>query len=467
VLTKELKIMPYKENLRRAKVLKVELDKLRPLSPEMEKRIMQKFRLDWNYHSSHIEGNALTYGETKALILFGHTAQAKPFKDHLEMSGHDEAIKYIEEVIKQERPLTENFIRELHELILKEPYEVNAITPDGKHTKKLVQVGKYKTTPNHIQTKTGEIFYFTSPEETPAKMQDLMIWYNDNQNKPETDPVLFATEFHYLFIRIHPFDDGNGRIARLLMNFILMQKGYPPAIIKTEDKNNYYNALQQADTGQIEYFFNYICLQVIHSLDLMIKGAKGEEIEELDDFDKKLALLKSEIESADSLEYGEERNSNNIKDLTNKLLKPLFNSLYDKLSKLEPLFTKSLIIISLDNSNNKILKNNDLSFLDDWQTQMLNGKELSFIINYKELIKARPGRMTIAAGIDFFFEKYYYELRNDLTDTFYRNGYKTLLNEDEIKILSSKIGSKVLIEIEQKWNVLKARQKKAKDTRSI
>jgi hypothetical protein len=98
---------------------------------------------------------------------------------------------------------------------------------------------------------------------------------------------------------------------------------------------------------------------------------------------------------------------------------------------------------------------------------MLNGKELSFIINYKELIKARPGRMTIAAGIDFFFEKYYYELRNDLTDTFYRNGYKTLLNEDEIKILSSKIGSKVLIEIEQKWNVLKARQKKAKDTRSI
>ena len=104
--------MPYKENLARAAALKAELDSLRPLTAEMEQRIMQKFRLDWNYHSSHIEGNQLTYGETKALILFGHTAQAKPLKDHLEMTGHDEAIKQIEEVINQERPLTESFIRE-------------------------------------------------------------------------------------------------------------------------------------------------------------------------------------------------------------------------------------------------------------------------------------------------------------------------------------------------------------------
>jgi Fic family protein len=299
VLIKKLKIMPYKENLKRAKVLKEELDKLRPLSSEMEKRIMQKFRLDWNYHSSHIEGNSLTYGETKALLLFHQTAQAKPLKDHLEMSGHDEAIKNIEDVVKQKRPLTESFIRELHEIILKQPYEVDAITPDGNPTKKLVQIGKYKTTSNHVKTTTGEIFYFASPEETPSKMGELLTWYNENLNKTETDPVLFATEFHYRFIRIHPFDDGNGRIARLLMNFILMQKGYPPAIIKTEDKQNYFNALQQADVGQIEYFFNYICEQVNHSLELMIKGAKGENIEDPDDLDKKLALLRQKIEAED------------------------------------------------------------------------------------------------------------------------------------------------------------------------
>ncbi len=309
--------MPYKENLELATKLKKELDGLRPLSPEAEIRIMQKFRLDWNYHSSHIEGNQLTYGETKALILFGHTAQAKPLKDHLEMSGHDEAIKNIEDVIKQKRPLNENFIRELHILILKEPYEVDVITPDGKPTRRTVQVGKYKSVPNHVKTKTGEIFYFSTPEETPAKMTDLMQWYANNKDNSEIHPVLFATEFHYRFIRIHPFDDGNGRIARLIMNFILMQYGYPPAIIKTEDKLNYFAALEQADADKLEYFFNYVCQQVNRSLELMIKGAKGESIEEDDDLDKKLTLLKQEVEAEDK--------ENETTRLTTNVLKKAYN----------------------------------------------------------------------------------------------------------------------------------------------
>lgn len=109
------------EILNRFEKLKAELDSLRPINKEAEQRIMQKFRLDWNYHSNSLEGNSLTYGETKALILFGITAQGNPLKDHFEITGHDEAIKCIEEVVKEERPLTENFIRELNLLILKEP----------------------------------------------------------------------------------------------------------------------------------------------------------------------------------------------------------------------------------------------------------------------------------------------------------------------------------------------------------
>ena len=289
--------MTYKDNLVKVKKLKNELDDFRPLTPEIEKRIMQKFRLDWNYNSSHIEGNTLTYGETKALLLFGHTAQAKPLKDHLEMSGHDEAIKNIEDVVRQARPLTESFIRELHTLILKEPYEVDAITADGKPTKKRISIGTYKTTPNHVKTVTGEIFYFASPEETPAKMQELMDWLRERNQAKDLDPVLLATEYHYRFIRIHPFDDGNGRIARLLMNFILMQNAYPPVIIKSEDKENYYSALQQADSDDIEYFFSYISERVISSLELMIRASKGEEIEEEEDLDKKIALLKQKVKA--------------------------------------------------------------------------------------------------------------------------------------------------------------------------
>lgn len=120
------------EPISKALSLKTELDALRPLDPEQEGRIMQKFRLDWNYHSNRLEGNSLTFGETKALILFGITAQGKPLKDHLEIEGHNEAIEWVLDIVGEEYPLTETFIRELHTLLLKESYSVKAITAEGK-----------------------------------------------------------------------------------------------------------------------------------------------------------------------------------------------------------------------------------------------------------------------------------------------------------------------------------------------
>jgi hypothetical protein len=122
-----------------------------------------------------------------------------------------------------------------------------------------------------------------------------MEWFREKQANSETEPVLLAAEFHYRFIRIHPFDDGNGRTARLLMNFILMQYYYPPVIIKTEDKENYFNVLRLADVGNVEPFVNYIAENLSHSLTIMIKGAKGESIEEPDDLDKEIALLEQKL----------------------------------------------------------------------------------------------------------------------------------------------------------------------------
>ncbi|TYR36331.1 Fic family protein [Sphingobacterium phlebotomi] len=281
-----------------ALALKEELDALRPLTKEQEDIIMQKFRLDWNYNSNNLEGNSLTYGETKALLLHGITAQGKPLKDHFEITGHDEAIKWIEDLVKGDYPLTENFIRELHTLLLKSPYEVKAITPDGQPTTRRIEVGQYKTAPNHVKTKTGEIFRFATPEETPAKMHDLLTWYHTKSSDLETNPIILASEFHYRFIRIHPFDDGNGRTARILMNFILMKYGYPPVIIRTEDKENYFFALQQADAGIIEPFITYISQNLIRSLQIMISGAKGESINEPDDIDKEIALLEHRLKSS-------------------------------------------------------------------------------------------------------------------------------------------------------------------------
>jgi Fic family protein len=330
-------------------LLKNELDTLRPVGREQEAIIMQKFRLDWNYHSNHLEGNSLTYGETKALILFGLTAQGKPLKDHFEITGHDEAVKWIEDIVKQERPLTESFIRELHTLLLQKSYEVDAITPDGKPTKRRIEIGQYKTAPNHVLTKTGEIFRFSTPEETPAKMHDLMDWLREKQANSDIEPVLLAAEFHYRFIRIHPFDDGNGRTARLLMNFILMQYGYPPVIIKTEDKENYFNVLRLADAGNIEPFVNYIADNLSRSLEIMIKGAKGESIEDPDDLDKEIALLEQKLKGMGQ-KIEKEKSNDTVQEIYNFSFLGLCEKFILNAEKFNKLYLKKTAIISYNES---------------------------------------------------------------------------------------------------------------------
>ncbi|MEA5459736.1 Fic family protein [Arcicella sp. LKC2W] len=330
------------------KALKQELDTFRPLSKEQEGMIMQKFRLDWNYHSNHLEGNTLTYGETKALILFGLTAQGKPLKDHFEITGHDEAVKWIEDIVKQERPLTESFIRELHTLLLKESYEKKSISAEGIITTRRISVGQYKTVPNHVLTQTGEIFYFATPEETPAKMGDLMAWYQEEQAKSDIQPILLATEFHYRFIRIHPFDDGNGRTARLIMNFILMRFGYPPVIIRTDDKENYFNVLRLADAGNLQPFVEYIAQNLIHSLTIMIKGAKGESIEEPDDLDKEIALLEQKLKGmGDTVKI--DKNKITVKEVYINSFIKLSETFIKQSQKFEKFYLKNRLEVFEDN----------------------------------------------------------------------------------------------------------------------
>lgn len=338
------------EILERAEELKTELDNLRPLDAEAEARIMQKFRLDWNYHSNNLEGNSLTYGETKALILFGITAQGKPLKDHFEITGHNEAINWILEIVKGETVLTEAFIRQLHTLLLKESSYKEAQTANGKPPRRKIEVGKYKTLPNHVVTVTGETFYFATPEETPAKMHDLIEWFRNEKKKPDVSPIILAALFHYRFIRIHPFDDGNGRVARILMNFILMEFGYPPVIIKTEDKENYYAVLRLADAGELEPFVEYITENLTRSLEIMIRGAKGENIEEPDDLDKELALLEQRI-SKSFVKTSVKKSEKYLLDIFDNSVIPLAQRLETVFSKFDRFYNNKRFECWIDNGD--------------------------------------------------------------------------------------------------------------------
>ncbi len=127
-------------------------------------------------------------------------------------------------------------------------------------------------------------------------MHDLINWYRIKMEKENVNAVLLASEFHYKFVRIHPFDDGNGRLARILMNFILMQFGYPPVIVKTQDKQNYFAALRQADADLIENFVDYIAGNLVSSLKLIIKAVKGEDVEDENEISNKFEAIKRKIE---------------------------------------------------------------------------------------------------------------------------------------------------------------------------
>lgn len=133
-----------------------------------------------------------------------------------------------------------------------------AQTPDGGQTRKWIEPGRYKTQPNPVLTTIGEIFHFASPEETPARMADLIQWLRVEMETPSLVLSRLLARLHHEFVHIHPFDDGNGRVVRLLLNYVLLRAGLLPVVVKSRDRRRYLELIAVADTGDLsplaEYF---------------------------------------------------------------------------------------------------------------------------------------------------------------------------------------------------------------------
>lgn len=221
---------------------------LQPLSDKDRERLSRRFTVDFNYNSNHIEGNTLTYGQTEILLLFGKVIGEASIRDVQEMTASNVGLRMMtEEAAMKEMPLTQNFIRTLHKTLLREDYTVYRNLPDGIQTSYVIHAGQYKTRPNSVITRYGDRFEYASPEETPGLMADLVDWYNAAEQAEKLSPVELAALFHYRYIRIHPFEDGNGRIARLMVNYILTRHNYPMIVIRSRKKNEYLDALHQTD----------------------------------------------------------------------------------------------------------------------------------------------------------------------------------------------------------------------------
>ncbi|WJY27545.1 MULTISPECIES: Fic family protein [Sporosarcina] len=230
---------------------KARLDAARPLPAYTLKSLKEKLFLEWTYNSNAIEGNTLTINETK-VVLEGITVGGKTLREHLEVINHRDAIQYVEEIVRNEEPLSEWQIKNLHRLVLKGIHEEHA----GVYRKEQVFIsGANHRPPAH----------FLIQEE----MEQLLRWYETEGT--HLHPVERGAMLHALFVGIHPFIDGNGRTSRLLLNLEIMKEGFPAVVIKVSNRLAYYEALDKAHTtGNYDDFIALVAREVEDSLDLYL-----------------------------------------------------------------------------------------------------------------------------------------------------------------------------------------------------
>jgi len=242
------------------------LNSLRPLPKLAVEKIREQFEIEMTYNSNAIEGNSLTLKETNLVINEGLTIKGKPLKDHIEAKSHKEALDYLRDLVAKSSKITisETLIRSFHQIVMEDIEKEWA----GKYRNSLVMIG-------------GANYQPPEAIDVPKMMADLVNWVRRN-SKNKLHPVELAAMLHYKLVAIHPFFDGNGRTARLIMNVILLQAGYPLVIILKNDRKRYYKVLAKADRGDLFPFTRFIAQAVERSFDIYLKilTPKGKRKEE-------------------------------------------------------------------------------------------------------------------------------------------------------------------------------------------
>jgi Fic family protein len=437
--------------IKKMDALMEQLDKLRPIPEDRINKLNQKLRLDWNYHSNSIEGNTLSASETRAFILHGITAKGKPFRDYVEMCGHNEALKKLESIVQHDLIITENLIKEYHKIILAEPFDGEAeINP-----------GEYKKEPNYLYSVTGERIDFASPSDVPRLMNELVNWLNNHIDPPkrkkrkyDLHPLVIAAGFHVQFIKIHPFGDGNGRMARILMNLILMLCGYVPAIVRLEQRENYYSALNLSSLDDLEPFAEFLGEQCIQSLELAIRAAKGENIEEPDDLDKKVALLKQKIGVDPKEKIEKSKSKEVVLEVFENSIIPLIDLLEEKLNQFEALFMDRETGVSYDGYDHKMADFKEVIVFS--QNSYLQGVDYPYIpskiylySNFEKIRKVNSTKTISIKIIELIFESNAYSINVEGFEDGINKLYHQNLSKEEIERIVMYIGNDLLASIEE------------------
>ena len=235
------------------------LDQHRPLGPPLLNRLRREFVVEYTFDSNAIEGSTLTLHETRMVIEEGLTVNGRPLRDILAARNHPEAIEFVEGLAKAGGSLTEEDVLTLHRLIMEGVDE---------------GAGRYRRAGVRI---AGALFSQPKSAEVPAMMKGLLDWLD--RNMEELSPVELAAVFHHRFVTIHPFAEGNGRTARLLMNLILMRNSYPFIVsVSRQDRERYIRALREADQGSLNNFVNYVARCAERTLDICLNTIEEQEV---------------------------------------------------------------------------------------------------------------------------------------------------------------------------------------------
>ena len=232
---------------------KAQLDKQRPIPSLLLEKLKHQIFLEWTYNSNAIEGNTLTLQETKLILEEGITVKGKSLREHFEAKNHEKAIFYLETLAKTPKFFTEEQILRIHQLVL------SGIEEDF--------AGRYRSGQVRIM---GANFIPPEGYKVPELMADFV---NHCQAlRSQKNHLELATIIHHRLVYIHPFFDGNGRTARLLMNLFFMQQGYPPAVILHHERKKYYRALNQANNENYTSLELLIAQALERSLDLYLSA---------------------------------------------------------------------------------------------------------------------------------------------------------------------------------------------------
>lgn len=241
--------------LKKIEEKKHRLDALRPLSKDAIKKLLEDIRLRHTYHSDAIEGNTLTLQETKLVIEQGLTIGGKPLKDHIEARNDAEAFDLMVQLVQKKATFSEETIQQIHDIVTK------GLLKDP---------GRYRTTNVRI---TGSSITPPSPQKILSFMDD----YITSIRNLLLHPLKKAALIHHRLVWIHPFYDGNGRVARLVTNLFFMQAGYPPIVLKQEQRKIYYHALRQADNGDLSFLALFLAKAMNEALQFYLSVFLDEE----------------------------------------------------------------------------------------------------------------------------------------------------------------------------------------------